>query len=126
VENHEIDRLKLGGGRWKRRGGGIWGIGASLKEIAIIRLAKRQYEEVFEYGGAMRTTSVEISQLVLDQLSRGEMRLLVLVVGVRKALDVKKYFKGDLSAAVSTALRKLVLLKSVVDDDGAFSLAPAR
>ena len=74
----------------------------------------------------MRTTTVQISDLVLDQLARGEMRVLVLVVAVRKALGSTGHYKGDLTAAVTSALRKLVHVKAVVDEGGAYSLAPAK
>jgi len=50
------------------------------------------------------------------------MRLLVLVVGVRKALGGITV-KGDLSAQVQSALRGLVASKSVVNDDGVYSLS---
>ena len=70
----------------------------------------------------MRTHSKPLSQLILDQLSGGEMRLLVLVVGVRKALGGITV-KGDLSAQVQSALRGLVASKSVVNDDGVYSLS---
>jgi hypothetical protein len=72
----------------------------------------------------MRATGVQINQLVLDQLARGEMRLLTLVVAVRKALGATAFYKGDLSAAVSAVLRKLVCSKTVTDNQGVFSLTP--
>jgi hypothetical protein len=71
----------------------------------------------------MRTYSKPLGQLILNQLAGGEMRLLVLVVGVRKALGGSAV-KGDLSARVQSALRELVASKSVVNDDGVYSLSP--
>jgi hypothetical protein len=71
----------------------------------------------------MQTTSDNLNQLILDQLAEREMRLLVLIVGVRKSLGGST-IKGDLSARVQAALRSLVASKSVVDDDGAYSLSP--
>ncbi len=72
----------------------------------------------------MRITGVQIPQLILDQLARGEMLLLALVVAIRKAFSVTSHYKGDLSVAVIAALRKLVFSKVVVDDQGVFSLTP--
>ena len=69
----------------------------------------------------MRTPSETLSQLILKQLAGGEMRLLVLVVGIRKSLK-GSIIKGDLSARVQSALRTLVASKSVVNDDGVYSL----
>ena len=69
----------------------------------------------------MRTPSDTLSQLILNQLAGGEMRLLVLVVGIRKRLG-GSVIKGDLSARVQSALRALVASKSVINEDGVYSL----
>ena len=71
----------------------------------------------------MRTPTATLSQLILDQLASGEMRLLVLVVGIRKSLG-GSIIKGDLSARVQSALRGLVAAKSVTEHDGVYSLSP--
>ena len=71
----------------------------------------------------MRIHSNPLGQSILSQLAGGEKRLLVLVVGVRKALRGVPV-KGDLSAQVQSALRGLVASKSVVNDDGVYSLSP--
>ncbi|HEX4123912.1 MAG TPA: hypothetical protein VHY37_04235 [Tepidisphaeraceae bacterium] len=71
----------------------------------------------------MHTTSQNLNQLILDQLAAGEKRLLVLTVAIRKSLGVTA-IKGDLSARVQSALRGLVASKSIVNDDGAYSLPP--
>jgi hypothetical protein len=73
----------------------------------------------------MKTSAPEITQLILDQLGRGEMRLLVLLVAIRKALKARSSsFKGDLPAAVNAALRKLVVSRTVGNTDGTYSLLP--
>jgi hypothetical protein len=69
-------------------------------------------------------TTDRITQLILDQLSRGEKRLLVLTVAVRKCLVAPEGTKGDLPAAVKAALRKLIATDIVVDEEGVYSLAP--
>ena len=87
---------------------------------------KRAYEHSPLVSGIIRkmqTTSENLNQLILDQLAEREMRLLVLIVGVRKSLGGST-IKGDLAARVQSALRSLVASKSVVDDDGAYSLSP--
>lgn len=71
----------------------------------------------------MRTPK-PLRQMILDQLAGGEMRLLVLVVSVRKAL-AGSVVKGDLSAQIQSALRGLVASKFVVNSDGVYSLSPA-
>ena len=70
----------------------------------------------------MRTVKLLIHQLIIDQLALGEMRMLVLVVALRKTLGQSGYIKGDLSAVVSVALRKLVATKVVKDCEGTYSL----
>ncbi len=72
----------------------------------------------------MSIPTTPIHQLVLNQLSTGEKRLLVLVVAVRKALGPSESIKGDLSVMVKAALRKLVASKVVLDEEGVYSLAP--
>jgi hypothetical protein len=69
----------------------------------------------------MRTPSEPLTELILKQLAGGEMRLLVLIVGIRKSLG-GTFLKGDLSSRVQTALRSLIAAKSVVDTDGMYSL----
>ncbi len=71
----------------------------------------------------MSIATKRISQLILDELAHGEMRLLVLVVAIRKGLDRSEGIKGDLSAAVKSALRKLVAAKAVTDVEGVYGLA---
>jgi hypothetical protein len=71
----------------------------------------------------MRTPSETLSRLILNQLAGGEMRLLVLVVGVRKGLG-GNVFKGDLSARVQSVLRGLVASNFVENHDGVYSLSP--
>ncbi len=70
----------------------------------------------------MANLSTPISGLILDELSRHEMRHLVLVVAVRKALSPADRIKGDLSAMVRLSLRHLVSARTVVESDGVFSL----
>ena len=69
----------------------------------------------------MRIPRETLSQLILDQLAGGEMRLLGLVVCIRKTLGGSA-IKGDLSARVQSALRTLIASKSVTDHDGVYSL----
>jgi hypothetical protein len=70
----------------------------------------------------MRTAKAPISQLIIDQLAHGEMRMLVLVVALRKTLGASAHIKGDLSSIVVVALRKLIASKVVVDSEGTYSL----
>jgi len=74
----------------------------------------------------MRTAKVPISELIVDQLSHGEKRILVLVVALRKSLGGSTHVKGDLSAVVVTALRKLIASKMVVEHEGSYSLSDAQ
>jgi hypothetical protein len=71
----------------------------------------------------MALPAIKINQLIIEQLSRGEMRLLVLTVAVRRAFAGSEGVKGDLSTAVKSALRKLVSSKTVVDVEGVYSLS---
>ncbi|MGD0389574.1 MAG: hypothetical protein ABSC42_11520 [Tepidisphaeraceae bacterium] len=70
----------------------------------------------------MRTAKVSIGQLIVDQLARGEMRILGLVVALRKTLGQSAYIKVDLSSVVVVALRKLIASKVVLDSEGTYSL----
>ncbi len=70
----------------------------------------------------MRTAKAPISQLIVDQLAHGEMRMLVLVVALRRTLGASAHIKGDLSSIVVVALRKLIASKVVVDSEGTYSL----
>jgi hypothetical protein len=70
----------------------------------------------------MQTTSHNLNEIILSQLAEREMRLLGLIVGVRRSLGGSA-IKGDLAARVQSALRSLVASKSVIDEDGAYSLA---
>ncbi len=69
----------------------------------------------------MQIPPATLSQLILRELAGGEKRLLVLIVGIRKNLKGSAV-KGDLSARIQTALRSLVASKSIVNDDGVYSL----
>lgn len=71
----------------------------------------------------MSIAVAEINELILEHLSRREMRLLSLVVAIRKGFVISNGFKGDLTAAVKSALRKLVASKTVVDVEGMYSLS---
>lgn len=68
-------------------------------------------------------SSVLIRSLILEQLARGEMRLLGLVVAVRKALGSSEKVKGDLSDIVRAALRGLLASKEIEHVDGVYVLA---
>jgi hypothetical protein len=70
----------------------------------------------------MHTQPDRIKRLVLDQLAGGEKRLLVLLVAVRRSLNSTTPFKGDLSEAVGSALRKLVASRTVIETGGVYSL----
>lgn len=73
---------------------------------------------------AMSCSANRINQLILDQLAISERQVLSLVVAVRKALSRSEAAKGDLTAMVKSALRRLVASKEVIDVDGMYSLAP--
>ncbi|MEA2708638.1 MAG: hypothetical protein QOF78_1239 [Phycisphaerales bacterium] len=68
--------------------------------------------------------AVQIQSLIVDQLARGEMEVLSLVVAIRRTLGLAESPKGDLAAMVKSALRTLVASKTVVDHDGRYSLSP--
>ena len=71
-------------------------------------------------------TSETVDALILEQLGRGEMQILGLVVAVRRTLAQTKNTKGDLSAMVKAALKRLVESNAVVDADGRYSLSRAK
>ena len=71
-------------------------------------------------------SSETIDALILEQLGRREMEILSLVVAVRRTLSREGNTKGDLSAMVKAALKRLVARKAVVDADGRYSLSPAK
>ncbi len=68
----------------------------------------------------MRTADL-ISELILERLGSGDASHLILLVAVRKALNTRP-FKGDLSTAVGSALRRLVDAGTVTHDDGIYSV----
>jgi hypothetical protein len=70
----------------------------------------------------MSITGRRINDLILDQLSRREMRVLSLVVAIRKNFGQSEGLKGDLMTSVTSALRKLVASKAVVDEGGVYTL----
>lgn len=71
----------------------------------------------------MKYPAYQVEQLIVKELAGGEMRVLSLTVAVRRAIHRTRVFKGDLSATVRTALRKLVASRQVVESDGMYSLA---
>jgi hypothetical protein len=66
-----------------------------------------------------------MNEIILDLLAKGEMRSLVLIVSIRKALGRQAYIKGDLSEVVNLSLRKLVASKQIVETEGVYSLHAA-
>jgi hypothetical protein len=77
----------------------------------------------FWYNAAMVTPSTSIAPLILEKLGEGEKRSLTLVVAIRRSLGKSAFLKGDLSAVVNSALRKLIASKKVIEVDGVYSLA---
>jgi hypothetical protein len=73
---------------------------------------------------AMVTPSTSIAPLIIEKLAEGEKRSLTLVVSIRRSLGKSAFLKGDLSAVVNSALRKLIASKKVIEVDGVYSLAP--
>ena len=73
----------------------------------------------------MPVSTSRVAPLILDELARGERRLLSLVVAVGKVLESTDRMKGNLTTTIRSALRRLVASKMVVDADGMYSL-PAR
>lgn len=75
----------------------------------------------------MSLPALRINQMILDQLAVSERRILSLIVAVRKSLQTSDVFKGDLTAAVESALRRLVASQRVVEVGGIYSLvSPTR
>ena len=74
---------------------------------------------------SMSTVTMPIEKLILDQLARGEMRLLSLVVAIRRTQGRFEGMKGDLSATVKSAMRHLINRNVVADADGVYSLSPS-
>jgi hypothetical protein len=70
----------------------------------------------------MSCSNGRICQLIVDQLSAGEKRVLSLTVAVRRAMARDETFKGNLQSAVRASLKKLVASRDVVDSDGLYSL----
>ena len=70
----------------------------------------------------MSLTVSRIHDLVIEQLSRREMRVLSLIVAIRKNLEMSDGFKGDLSASVKSVLRTLVASRTVAEVEGMYSL----
>ena len=66
-------------------------------------------------------TSNMIADLVLERLGIGDASHLILIVSVRKALKSTP-FKGDLSDAITYALRRLVGAGTVAHVEGIYSL----
>jgi hypothetical protein len=66
---------------------------------------------------------VSVSDLIVEQLGLGEMRILSLVVALRKKMGGSAHVKGDLSSIVNVALRRLITSKVVVEKDGTFLLS---
>ena len=73
----------------------------------------------------MRTPPDTLRRLILSQLAGGEMRLLVLVVGIRKNLQ-GLVIKGDLSDRVQSVLHGLVASRCIINTDGVYSLSKWR
>jgi hypothetical protein len=72
----------------------------------------------------MPVCTSRVAPLILDELARGERRLLSLVVAVGKVLERSDRLKGNLTTTIKSALRSLVASKAIVDSDGMYSLAP--
>ena len=69
---------------------------------------------------------IRLQSVIVEHLAGGEMRVLSLVVAVRRTLGRSEKLKGDLGAMVKSALKTLVASKTVVDDDGMYSLASSK
>jgi hypothetical protein len=72
----------------------------------------------------MPLSTSRVAPLILDELARGERRLLSLVVAVGRVLERTDRMKGNLTTTIKSALRSLVASKMVVDADGMYSLPP--
>ena len=70
------------------------------------------------------TSPAEIQSLIVNQLAAREMEILSLVVAIRRTLNRSGSTKGDLSAMVKSALKKLVASNAIVETDGRYSLSP--
>ena len=68
----------------------------------------------------------QINSLIVNELAAGEKGVLSLIVALRRTLGRSEQIKGDLSHTVKVALRKLVASRTVVDDDGRYSLSPKK
>ena len=66
----------------------------------------------------------EIDSLILEQLAGGDKGHLRLVVALRRRLG--GFEKRDLSETVKSAVHKLIVSETIVDDDGIYSLAKQR
>ncbi len=71
----------------------------------------------------MAISAARISELIIEQLARREMRVLSLTVAIRTGLGSANGIKGDLGTTVKSALRNLVASKAVVDNEGTYALA---
>jgi hypothetical protein len=72
----------------------------------------------------MALLSSTIGPLILDELSRGERRILSLVVAIGRELSRIRLVKGDITATVKSTLRTLVASGMIVDTDGIYTLSP--
>ena len=76
----------------------------------------------FPYNGRMAAIMTPVMRVVLERLVQHEHRFLALLVAVRKGFKPGEYAKGDLGAAVKSALRSLEAAGKVVNADGVYSL----
>jgi hypothetical protein len=74
----------------------------------------------------MSSFTSRVTPLILDELARGERRVLSLVVAVRNALQRSDALRGNLTGTVRSSLRALTSSKAIVDADGMYSLAPRK
>ncbi len=72
----------------------------------------------------MALTATLINDLIIERLTTSELRLLALTVSVRKGLSETTMVRGDLSATVRAALRRLEFSERVVETDGVYALTP--
>jgi hypothetical protein len=70
----------------------------------------------------MPSLTSRVTPLILEELARGERRVLSLVVAVGKVLERSEAMKGDLTTTIKSALRAMVSSESIVDTDGMYSL----
>ena len=68
----------------------------------------------------------QISSVIVKELAAGEKGILALTVAVRRTLGGSDKPKGDLSQMVKSTLRKLVASRTIVDDDGRYSVSPPK